>query len=276
MPILEADLGLNTPPRIETVRDMRRVRVLPTSAVGFASAQATTQNVPLTMLLDGPMVMNAQTRDSAGNLAASTTAGDLAEPSDLWFTATNVTDEFTGIVEGIDHRGIPVYVEFTKLTGGTGGIFMLAQSQVTITKNGDTLRGIPARTLNSGGMYVCFSSIQRIVITRTSAAASSVSIGPLNNGAIASRMPRIPLPVPIEDVLDLTANLVLLSTGGATVTTPAAVPGRVAFSTSVFGNGDIILPLVAASAGMVETASPAGSNAYEWGVGYRAGRMPGL
>jgi len=262
--IRNRNIDPSTSARTVTSRDAFKIQTPPTSSTLYATAQAINTGVATTLNLDGTLwITNRQTVDSAGNATVSATAGTLVLPSDLWFTL-GAAVAVTGIVDGWDHLGRPVYFEFSKSSAQT--VFTLAQStQVTITKNGDPARGIDARS-----PFCCFGGINLIQITN-SGANSTCAVGVLNTGGNAFRMPRIPLPVPIVDTNDLADQVLLFSAGGATITTPAAAPAQVAYSLTSFGSGDV---MNLTNGSLVETA--AGTSPYEWYVMYKAGRNAAL
>lgn len=259
--IRSRNIDPKTPARSVTVRDQFIIKTPPTSATLYATAQTITTGTTTTLNLDGTLwLANTQSVDSAGTATVSATSATLALPSDLWFTLSSAI-AITGTVDGYDHMGNPVYFEFSKSSAQT--VFTLSQStQVTITKNGDSSRSIPGRSVNC-----CYSAINKITITNASGSSPTISVGVLNTGGNAFRMPRIPLPVPVKDANDMADVVLLSSVGGATVTTPAAVPGQCSYSTTALGNGDL---LVLTNGQLVETV--AGTAPYEWYVMYRGGR----
>lgn len=255
--IKNRNIDFRTPARTWASRDAYTVQLLPTLATGFCSAQNIT-TTEATLNMDGLYVANPLDATSI----ALATAGTLAQPSDLWFTLGGAI-ACTGKIQGWDHLGKQVYFEFSKAAAQT--VFTLAQSaQVTITKNGDPSRGIDARS-----PYCCFSAIDFIKIT--GASAQTCSVGVLNNAIVAARMPRIPLPTRILNVTEICDAVIIQSAGGATMTTPAAVPGQAAISTTIFGSNDLLLMT---TGGWVETV--AGTDTYKIHVPFKAGIVPNL
>lgn len=211
-----------SPERSINSRDGFVVRVLRNNAAGFAASQTITQNVPLTVVFDGPLCMNPRGPDGS----PVTTSAVLALPSDLWLTfGVSTATIVDGRIEGIDHLGNQRVVEFTKATGQTT-VTMLSAQVTPKTGSPD---------------MVCWSFIKSLTMTLTST-TTTISVGTVypTAGSPSQRQPRIALPVPIRSAspsalgatpADIGSGLVMTGPGGGTFTVPSAGVGRLTTNT---------------------------------------------
>lgn len=221
--------------RSVATRDQYSVKILRDSAQAFAATQTFNTGAALEVNLNGALCANPS--------SSATGQATLLLPSDLWFTPGG-SIAVSGLVEGYDHHGNFRSISFVK--SASAAVFTLSSSTVTIASGG------------SG--FVTWATITRISLTNLTS-NSTIAIGTAYSTASDDLMPKIALPVPVDSVDDLTSQLVVLGAGGATFTTPAAVPGRATIS-SVKGTN-------VALATIVITVAP--TSEMEFIVGYRPG-----